>query len=227
LFTVLIAAALAIVGLRPVYPLAFKIGIFLVSGWLLWLLVKWFWVGSRRMVRIFANRRLVTAEYIRLVEFFERFKPFADPSDGRSIRNLLLNASRSGNITCTRLIETEYMRAWLESFAEQLRYQPGNVAVLMARCREFSRLVTEFNYNYPIRAQAALEQEPPFPYTPHFEQFRDDFNAYLRDCEQWASSVASQFESRLPHSDWLRLVPCRIYDRVKPFVRDKAAAVAT
>jgi hypothetical protein len=79
---------------------------------------------------------------------------------------------------------------WLNTFREQLASPACSLHTFFRQCREFAVIVQEFN-TAAQRAQQHLVLEPSLPdwSSAKLEEFKDEYNAFLRDMEAWSKGI--------------------------------------
>lgn len=219
--TALTSAFVVVSSLRKDYPWAFKSALILCGCYLFWLVIKRVWRAIRWLRQRSVDKAFVAEEHLRLQETFNSFLPFAADHDSRSIRQATRNASAFTGDIFNGPVGADFAPTWIKCFGLELNIPPKNVRELLTRCQQFSRLVEEFSWHYPVRTQRMLENKSLLQ--PHviesLEHCREDFNAYLRDFEKWSRSVAVRTKGRLDHPEWMQLLPVSQIDKVKSFAR--------
>jgi hypothetical protein len=174
-----------------------------------------------------ADQRFVTMEYPKLVQLFERLKQFTTRENTRGFRHMLYNASSYRVDVVDQILGSDFIEGWMCCFETMLHEDCASLTEFLARCGHFTPLVREFNSNYVIKTQKAVEKSVAVPEhnLDDFEDFRERFGIYLNDVEQWAESIVRQIEVRVPHEIFLRYAPQRSFERAKSFKR-KAAMTA-
>lgn len=122
---------------------------------------------------------------------------------------------------------SDYIEGWMACFELLLADRGTTVLEFLARCSHFTVLVREFNANYVIKTQRALEKSLAVPEhnIDDFEDFRERFGLYLHEVEQWAERIARETEKRVPGDEYLRYVPQRTFERAKSFKKKTASTV--
>jgi hypothetical protein len=168
-----------------------------------------------------ADKRLVTTEYPKLVQLFERLKQFTTRENARGFRHMLYNASSYRVDIVDQILDTDFIEGWMACFETMLHEPCASLTKFLARCGHFTPLVREFNSNYLIKTQKAVEKSVAVPEhnLDDFENFRERFGIYLYDVEQWAESIVQQIETRVPQETFMRYAPQRSFDRAKSFKR--------
>jgi hypothetical protein len=186
--------------------------------------------GIKRFFRRGRQKRFVQAQYPRLQRLNERLVRYADQNDGRSLRAILYSASAYQHDIVTRILGSDYIWTWMQCYSSALNdEQPRSFMGFMRLCNQFTAILAEYNRNYVLKAQKGLEQNP-FPQehvVDQLETFRDDFNHYLREVEEWANGVTASalvIETDLHSSP--QVSPCNYCERVKTFRKNKVANVS-
>ena len=63
----------------------------------------------------------------------------------------------------------------------------------------------------------------PDHFLDELEQFREDFNAFQRDVEEWANELSDYASSFRGEGGWQRRTPVVHFERLKSFRRSKQA----
>jgi hypothetical protein len=166
------------------------------------------------------ERQFMANNDARLREFVDQFAEFISDNNTRS----LLYMARSSYPKMTELepLLTGYIGSWFHSYREQLAFHTQDLQPFLARCREFTNLVSQFNTSYALRAErlvAARATALPEQSAAQLEAFREDYNDFLRNLERWAKGIAAYLQS-LGVTDqpaqW-RLAPTIYFEKPKSF----------
>jgi hypothetical protein len=216
-----LAAALNFFGRWP--KTIWLVGI--VSGLsLLWAIGSGIRALARRVLSARSDKKYVATEYPKLVQLFERLKQMTNRDNTRAFRYMLYNASSYRVDVVDPILGADYIEGWMYCFEMMLRSRCDSSRDFLARCGHLTALVREFNSNYVIKTQRAVERSTKVPEhcTDDFEDFRERFGMYLHDVEQWAEGIAKETETRVRGDDFLRYVPQRQFERAKSFKKKTA-----
>ncbi|MGA1998934.1 MAG: hypothetical protein ABSG52_02990 [Terriglobales bacterium] len=215
----LIGLVLYLLGIANQHPLLSKVLLIAIIAALVFLSIRYIVEFGRWGFRKYVERRFTTREDEQLCKLLKRFDRFTSPNDGRALLSILRSAS-SANPPIGRLLNSYSLDGWIESFRQQLTLPPRSLDEFLQRVREFGTLIATFNRNFAVSAQKELALAPPIQpqYITQLEEFRDEFNALLRDIEEWGESVAASAQklkgaAGLDH----RLVPRAYFERVPSF----------
>lgn len=145
------------------------------------------------------DRQFIAAEDVRLRKLAERFNQFTSRSDSRSLVGILRSALAYEDLVI-RTYGSGYISSWLDCYRKELDSSVKTLPAFLNRCQQFSAIVNEFNRNHVIPAQKQLEKGEAKVlehYIDQLEGFREEFNAFLRQVEQWASDISDHARSRL------------------------------
>lgn len=223
-----IALLVALIPLLLNHALDYRIVLGVALAALLWVwrthvIAAILWLPNRS-----ADHRFVAVEEPRLMALLERFKVFMSNDDMRGLPNILRSMS-FGNPATVNMFTTALalVADWMGCFSEQLRYPCLSPRQLLARCCEFTRIVSEFNRNGVFQVQAGVAASAP-PIQEHYidqlEQFREEFSAYLRELESWSKDVAERGKLRVRENEFFQLSPTPYFERVKAFRRSTQAS---
>jgi hypothetical protein len=119
----------------------------------------------------------------------------------------------------------EYVSCWFDCFSKELEFEAISLRAFLNRCVQFITLVTEFNTSHVMPTQRQIEKSSfavPDLFVDELEQFREDFNAFQRDVEEWANELSDYGRSSRDEGGWRqRHTPIVHFDRVKSFRRSK------
>src|SRR5260370_15544487 len=181
-----------------------------LSGFLLLGIVgKWFLAGARWLVRQYSNKRYAVREYPHLLQNFERLKAMMSRDDTRAFRYMLYNASTNRIEAIDQICACDYLEAWMNCFADTLQSRCNSFKEFLARCREFTTILDQFDRYYVIRTQVAVEKNKEIhsSYVDNFETFREGFVEYLRAIERWSEGIRKEVQARLPYREFLQGIP--------------------
>jgi hypothetical protein len=219
----LIAVVLNLFGRSPkaVWILGILAGVLLS-----WVLGSWILSLVRRFGLWYGNKRYVAKEYQNLLRMFERWKMFMSREDARSFRYLLHNASSYRVDAIDQICASDYLEGWMECFTLSLSSPCHSVTDFLARCREFTTIVTNFNKDYVIKTQLSIEKSTTLPESciENFEFFRERFGLYIHELEQWLETVAKETATRVSHQEFCQCVPHRSFERVKSFLKGRTGS---
>jgi hypothetical protein len=121
------------------------------------------------------------------------------------------------------IVVGDWIGSWVQCYREELTLPAATLRHLLSRCTEFSHIVQEFNTNYVLRTQRQLANGPPLAEysVVQLEEFREEYNAFLRDVERWARGVSNYLHSRgvAEQSSLWSLAPADYFERAKSFLR--------
>jgi len=228
--TALVALAGALVALHGKYP-SLSPWIFdsIVGTGLLiatWVVTPRVAAWARRIQKRARIRRFIATNDVRLRELLAQFAIFTSSSDSRSLMCILRSACSQNQQAIEQIVAGDYIGSWLDCFRQQLGSPAGSLASFLQQCREFSSIVQAFNTNYVLRAQRQLALVPALPEynLEQLDQFREEYNAFLRDIEPWAKSIGNYLESAAGIADqpilW-RTAPTSYFERVPSFRKTK------
>ena len=150
----------------------------------------------RKLVQRRREAHFVRREELVFCDQLRRFAQFVSVNSGSSLLGILHSAfsqqPRERALVPGVNQSITYILRWQECFEQRLTVPANGLAPFMMRCQEFSVIVDQFNRDYVVATQVQLECMEPLSayYLDQLEHFRDEFNAYLRDMEQWAERVA-------------------------------------
>jgi hypothetical protein len=153
----------------------------------------------KRIYRRGRQRRFVDDEYPRLQRLYERMLRYADQNDGRSLRNILYAASAYQHDIVLRILHSDYIWTWMQCFRCALNDEkPRSLWLFMRLCNQFTAIIAEYNRNYVLKAQRGIEQTPLGQeyIIDQLEQFREDFNHFLREVEEGECRHSRSAEGR-------------------------------
>lgn len=220
----LLAAILNLFGRWP--KAIWALGI--LSGMLLlWLIGSGILALTRRIFRRHDNKEYIAREYPRLLQLFEQLKRMTSRENARAFRYMLYNASAYRVDVVDQILGSDYIEGWMSCFELMLADRCNSMRDFLARCGHFTALVREFNGNYVIKTQKAVEKNFSLPdhCIDDFEDFRERFGVYLHEVEEWAEEVSKEAQPRVAGQEFLRFVPQRSFERAKSFKKKTVAAV--
>ena len=138
------------------------------------------------------------------------------------MRYIVRSACSQNATEVEKILAGDYIGNWFFSFREQLMFLTQSLEQFLARCREFTNLVQQFNSSYALRSQRLFTSAAtPLPehVLDELEGFREDYNAFLRNVEPWAKGIAGYLQSiGVPDTptQW-RLAPVTYFDKPKSF----------
>jgi hypothetical protein len=220
----LLAAVLNLFGRWP--KAIWALGV--LSGMLLlWFIGSGILALTRRIFRKHDDKEYIAREYPRLVQLFEQFKRMTSRENTRAFRYMLYNASAYRVDVVDQILGSDYIEGWMACFEVMLADRCNSVRDFLARSGHFTALVREFNGNYVIKTQKAIEKNLTVPdhNIDDFEDFRERFGVYLHEVEQWAEKVSKEAQPRVLGPEFLQFVPQRAFERAKSFKKKTVAAV--
>jgi hypothetical protein len=186
------------------------------------------WSGVHTALRRRRQRRFVNSEYPRLQRLYDRLITFTDQNNGRSLRQILYSASAYRHDTVDRLLGSDYIWTWVQCYGTGLNMdKPRSLLAFLQQCNELTAIISEYNRQYAHRTQKGIEQTPieQDHVIDQLEQFRDEFNPYLREVEEWATRVNATAMKLEPNATMhIRIFPCTWFEKVKTFRKTKVAA---
>ncbi len=223
---------LFLAGLIGKYPWLSKPWVFDIIVALGVLILIWFAQPrfSAWLRRIGDNKRdqqFIAANDARLRELLDKFTVFTSSSDNRSLINILRSAYSQNTQAVEQIVVGDYIGSWLHCYREQLTFPTKSLPRFLSQCKEFSHIVPQFNTNYVLRAQRQLATAAPLAEhnIAQLEEFREEYNAFLRDVEPWAKGIANYLQSCgvIAQTALWRLAPTNSFERAKSFGRTKPA----
>jgi hypothetical protein len=172
------------------------------------------------------DQRFIYDNELRLREFVERFAEFISNDNTQSLI-YIVRAAYSQNVTAVeQVFQVGYIGSWFQCFREQLSFRTDVLAPFLARCREFTSIVQQFNTYYVQRAHAHLgTAQLPDHSVEELEAFREEYNAFLRDLSPWSKAVANYLQSEgvADQPTLWQLAPTSYFEKAKSFGRTKSA----
>jgi len=231
LLTALLAFAASVIALVSKYPWLSKPWI--LNGIIALGLLVLIWFAKPRFAywlhKIKRRKRedqFIATNDARLREFVEQFAEFLSDNNTRSLRYIVRSACSQNATEVEKILVGDYIGNWFFSFREQLMFPTQSLEQFLARCREFTNLVQQFNSSYALRSQRLFTSAAtPLPehVLDELEGFREDYNAFLRNLEPWAKGIAAYLQS-VGISDtptqW-RLAPVTYFDKPKSFKKSQ------
>jgi hypothetical protein len=163
---------------------------------------------TKAVQRFFRRWRFVYREREQLEDRFGEFVPFAQEHSGSSIVSLIHNLCSRNTSDIERIQSSRYIDGWMRAFNQQLSFPTTNIHCFMTRCEEFISMVYQFNCDYALKTQKALEQRTGL--SEHdiddLEHFREEFSAYLRALGEWSAKLAKDW-SKIENNGQLFGVP--------------------
>lgn len=195
-------------------------------AFLLWFAVPRFrtW-GKQRNTRA-RELESIASQGKRMHKLLGQFRVFAHNTANQSLLSILRSACVDEELV-RQVYGAEYVSSWFDCFYMELEFEATSLRPFLNRCAQFIVLVTEFNTSHVIPTQKQIEKGS-FTVPDHFidelEQFREDFNAFQRDVEEWANELSDY--ARLWGGEggwWQRHTAAVHFERVKSFRRSKPA----
>jgi hypothetical protein len=191
---------------------------------ILWLVVSRLKTWAKQRNTHARDLEFICSQGNRLRKLLEQFRVFAHNTENQSLVSILQSAC-VGEEMLRQVYGAECVSSWFDCFYKELEFEASSLCAFLDRCAQFIVLVTEFNISYVIPTQKQIEKGSfavPDRFVDELEQFREDFNAFQRDVEEWAnelSDYASLF--RDDGGPWQRRTPVVHLERVKSFRRSK------
>lgn len=182
---------------------------------------------ARRLRLGYQRRRFVRRERVVLADLLRRFTPFVDENQSSSIVCIVRSLCSNHSDAIDRILPAHYAVAWVTAFQQQLAFSTGNVNCFMTRCEEFVSIVNQFNRDYVLRTQKAIERGERLKEhdIDDLERFREEFSAYLRLVEDWVERLVKAW-SAIEHDGKPFGTPfASHFERLKSFRRIAAQAV--
>jgi hypothetical protein len=181
------------------------------------------WIKRRRYLR--RDQQFTAENAARLRNLVERLAIFTN-HDTRSLIQILRSAYSQNMLAVERIISGDYIGNWFYCYQEQLRFPGMTLEHFLSQCREFSHILQAFNTYYVLHAQRKLAATTPLSEDniARLEEFREEYNAFLRDVEPWAQGIASylqQSKGVRDHSTLWGLAPTNSFERPKSFRQTK------
>ena len=186
-----------------------------IAGGLLFYILK----AIRFAMGKLADRKYIRVQEAKLRDLLAHFKPFVANENSMSLRGILRSFNDEA---AAKLAAPETSDLWADCLLVQLESPSRSLVVLAHRAREFSLLLTDFIGNQAQRLQREITTTGKPPHTTYIdmlEEFHDDFNAFLRELEQW---VGPFNEYVIPRIGW-QGIPNSKFQRIKSFRRGIAA----
>jgi hypothetical protein len=187
------------------------------------------WFAIHTAHRRLRQKGFVNFEYPRLQRLYERLITFTDQNNGRSLRQILYSASAYRHDTVDRLLGSDYIWTWVQCYGVGLNMQkPRSLLDFLRECNELTAIISEYNRQYAHKTQKGMEQTPieQEHVIDQLEQFRDDFNHYLREVEEWATGINASAMKLEPNATLhIRIFPCTWFEKVKTFRKTKEAKI--
>jgi hypothetical protein len=166
----------------------------------------------------------IASQGSRLRKLLGQFKVFAHNTENQSLVSILRSACVDEEML-RQVYAAECVSSWFDCFYKELEFEATSLCAFLDRCAQFIVLVTEFNTRYVIPTQKQIEKGSfavPDHFVDELEQFREDFNAFQRDIEEWANELSDHASFfRDDGGAWQRHAPVVHLERVKSFRRPK------
>lgn len=222
-----LALLLLVLGLASKYP-------WLLDGLILVAVIVLLWFAKPRLTAWFQRlgqrrkeRRFLSATEAKLYELRDQFAEFISNSNSRSFISIIRSSYSQNATAVDQIIGGDYIGTWFEAYRSQLTFATKDAQQFLARCREFSDILQQFNTYYVQRAQRQLALAAPLPEQNigELESFREEYNAFLRNVKSWANGIAGYLQScgvtDVP-TLW-QLAPTAYFEPAKSFIRSKSA----
>lgn len=192
-----------------------------------WFAKPRFTMWLKKLVQKKRQMEFVATAGAELHKLAQQFGEFISDNDSRSFICTIRSGFSQNMTAVEQVLAGDYIASWFYAYREELSYAPTGVPQLLARCREFGNMVQQFNSYYVLRAQkhlAAAATPLPEHSIAALEQFREEYNAFLRELESWMKGNASYIQSLgvTTHAAIWQLAPTVYYERAKPFSRTRA-----
>lgn len=155
----------------------------------------------------------------KLQDLRDRLERFTS-SDGRALVSILRSNVSSNNAGIVKILGCDYFGQWIRCFDLRLRGPSDDIEEFLLRCREFTVIVASFNRDYVVRAHTELSLFSPreLHFIDQLEEFREEFNAFLRELENWAGNVNNYALHRFVQQEtsW-SFAATNYFERVKTF----------
>jgi hypothetical protein len=151
----------------------------------------------RRQILEWRKRRSVRREQAAFVQqwrakfdelrLLEKLKEFENPKAALSIIHIVESPGSYEGIS-NQAFNPVYLSKWLYCFERRPRIPTSDIRSFMAWCEEFSVIVDRFCQDYVSKGQERLDNGPTLSKDgiDRFEQFRDEFNFYMQQAEEWS-----------------------------------------
>src|SRR6266446_5066302 len=111
----------------------------------------------QRMGQRKREKQFIATNNARLREFVDQFGEFISNNNTKSL-TYIIRAAYSQNMTAVeQVISGDYIGSWYQSYREQLEFPTNAMPHFLARCREFTNIVQQFNSYYVLRAERYRE----------------------------------------------------------------------
>lgn len=195
---------------------------------LLWLGIPRFRAWAKQRNTRIHDLEFVASQGKRLHKFLGQFKAFAHSTENESLVSILRSACVDLELV-KQMYGAEYVSSWFDCFHEESELEATSLRAFLNRCTQFVALMTEFNTCHVIPTQKQIEKGTfavPDHFVDELEQFREDYNAFQRDVEEWANELRDYSRLCWGEGDWWRKhSPAVHFERVRSFRRSKPVAV--
>jgi hypothetical protein len=173
------------------------------------------------------EKQFIETNDARLREFVDQFGEFISTSNTKSFLSIIRSAHSQNMTAVEQVISGDYIGNWYQSYREQLEFPTTALPQFLARSREFTNIVQQFNSYYVLRAQrhfAAATKPLPEHDIEELEGFREEYAAFLRNVQPWAKGIANYLQSQgmKDHPLLWRHAPTNYFEKVKPFGKSKS-----
>lgn len=146
-------------------------------------------MGFRRLIGRCQQRRFVQQWQSKFDELrlLERLKEFENPRYTLSIIHMVESPGSYEGIS-NQSFNPVYLSKWLYCFDRRPHIPTSDIRSFIAWCEEFTIIVDRFCQDYVLKGQERLESGPTLSKDglDSFEQFRDAFNFYMKQAEEWS-----------------------------------------
>jgi hypothetical protein len=152
--------------------------------------------GEKTVIRS-RKKRLVREGAAQSIELLKRFNRFSSDNFAGSIVYILQSASSispGARRDIYRILNGSSVKRWLEFHTQSLCKSSKEIDFFILKCSEFTAIVDQFNRDYVLKAQSELKGNMlAEPILDQLEDFREEFNVFLRDVERWAESFTEKW----------------------------------
>lgn len=192
------------------------------------------WIAARQLAVLFhwvidrlRTNSFVEQQDVRMHTLLDRFNELASSNQTCALMQIIRSAMGNNVDSVARIVACDYIGNWITCFRLQLESRTSSMPILVKRSHELTSLVSSFNRDYAQRAQRQLSAEKDLAEHSinELEEFREEFNALLRDLEEWGKEIFKQ-QSAMYGQDGQTLWPTPgiYFERVKSFRRSANAA---
>jgi hypothetical protein len=195
---------------------------------LLWLAIPRFRTWAKHRNARSRDLEFVASQGKRLHKLLGHFKAFAHSTENESLVSILRSACVDESLV-RQLYGAEYVSTWFDCLYEESELEAVSLRAFLNRCTQFVALMTEFNTCHVIPTQKQIEKgtfSVPDHFIDELEQFREDYNAFQRDVEEWTNELRDYSRLGWGEGDWWRKhSPAVHFERVRSFRPPKPVGV--